>query len=27
MIVKTCTMNWQSRGLSEALNCSQLEGG
>jgi hypothetical protein len=24
--VKTCTMNWESRGLSEALNCSQLKG-
>ncbi len=26
MIVKTCPMNWESRSLSEALNCSQLKG-
>ena len=24
--MKTCPMNWESRSLSEALNCSQLKG-
>lgn len=24
--MKTCTLNWESRSLSEALNCSPLQG-